>query len=64
MSDYIIYHEQKCPDCGRNDAEGGFVEIDGNVAWQELICGCGCVYAEVYEYKETILIQHGYTKED
>ena len=60
-----IYHEQKCPDCGSVYAEGGFVEIDGNEAWQKLTCECGCVYVEVYEYNETFLIHHGDTdKED
>ena len=62
--EYPIYHEQKCPECGGIFGDGGFVEIDGDAAWQELVCcDCGCVYTEVYEYKYTILIHHG-DKED
>lgn len=55
MSDYPkIYHKQVCPKCGKNDvADGGFVEINGNTAWQEVTCNCGATYIEVYEYKQT-----------
>lgn len=49
------YFEQVCPRCGEKfDVEGGRVESDGNVAWQNVTCNkCGCYYTEVYEYKVT-----------
>ena len=55
MSDYPkIYHKQVCPRCGKDDVfEGGFVEIDGDTAWQQVTCNCGYRYIEVYRYERT-----------
>lgn len=49
-----VFHKQVCPKCGKNDVEyGGFVEIDGDEAWQKVTCACGMQYIEVYKYERT-----------
>lgn len=55
MSKYpMIWHEQVCPKCGRNDeCDGSMVEMEGDQAWQIVTCSCGARYIEVYEYHHT-----------
>lgn len=49
-----VWHKQVCPKCGKDDVEeGGFVEIAGDIAWQEVTCSCGARYIEVYKYDRT-----------
>jgi len=38
-----------CPISKAHSIQGGHVEIDGNVAWQQIECtDCGLLWAEVY----------------
>lgn len=51
MNDPKVYHEQVCPRCGKDDVfEGSTVEVNGDVAWQQVTCNCGYRYVEVYKY--------------
>ena len=50
--------EPKCPVCGKNDvAEGDSVDIEGNMAVQQVTCGCGAVYNEWYAYSNAVLVE-------
>jgi len=42
----------KCPVCFRDDIEGGFIEVDSNIAWQPILCNlCGSGWNDIYELK-------------
>ena len=39
----------KCPYCKSEDISGGFVQVDGDTAWQELTCNdCDEQWNDVY----------------
>lgn len=49
----------RCPVCGKNDeAEGGPVNIEGDMAMQEIRCRCGALYHEWYTYSNAILLEN------
>ena len=42
-----------CPHCGSNDISGGFIEVDGDSAWQEVSCStCEKEWRDVYKLTE------------
>ena len=48
--EYLEGPNYKCPYCGEIDIEGGFVEIDGNDALQEVSClECSKTWTDVYK---------------
>lgn len=46
---YIAASGQFCPYCKQHDIQGGAVDIDGNIATQEVDClTCGETWTDVY----------------
>lgn len=42
-----------CPFCRSDEIEGGFVEIDGNTAWQKVTCmECGRQWNDLYHLND------------
>ena len=47
--EYLMGGGNACPVCGNNDIDGKAVDIDSNIASQEVIChGCGATWTDVY----------------
>ena len=44
VKEYVSNGFNKCPVCKSPDVSGGFVEVDGNEAWQK--CSCNECHAE------------------
>jgi transcription elongation factor Elf1 len=48
-----------CPYCESTDIEGGFVEIDGNMACQTVTCqDCGRRWSDGYKLTNVVEIKH------
>jgi transposase-like protein len=48
--EYVAIGGCRCPICGNSDVEGGGVEIDAGIAWQEVSChACGAEWTDQYE---------------
>jgi len=46
---YVESSYCKCPYCSSYSVVGGFIEIDGNTAVQEIRCGvCGKAWRDIY----------------
>lgn len=44
----------KCPNCGSDDIEGGFLEFCSDEPYQPCTCrDCGCHFNECYRYEKT-----------
>jgi transcription elongation factor Elf1 len=47
--DYIKSGYNKCPGCGSTDICGGSVEVDGNIAIQNVSCNeCDKIWNDIY----------------
>lgn len=45
-----LTHPGMCPRCKRSGLEGGSIEIDGGIAWQEINClDCALKWNDIYQ---------------
>jgi hypothetical protein len=61
-SDYILHGFSQCPNkaCGGVDIEGGFVDIEGNYAKQDVSCAdCGTVWEDTYTLTSYSVLEKG-----
>lgn len=50
---YIMGHYAHCPVCGDDDLDGGFIEIDGDIAWQKVNClKCDAKWIDTYSLSD------------
>lgn len=49
-ANYLTDGGNRCPHCDSGDLNGGPVEIDGNIAWQEVTCiDCDEAWIDLYK---------------
>lgn len=47
---YLLNGGNKCPICGSDSIEGGPVQVDDGIAWQEIVCAeCGNNWNDLYK---------------
>lgn len=47
--EYLASEGARCPWCRSGDLEGDSIEMDGDVAWEQIRCNdCGGVYLDIY----------------
>ena len=47
-----LKNSNECPVCDSGDIEGGRVEIDDSIAWQNMTCNdCGLQWTDLYTLK-------------
>lgn len=60
LKPYIEASGQYCPVCKGHDISGGYIEIDGGVAWQEVDCGeCGATWTDEYDLARVSNVRKG-----
>ena len=65
QSQYVNMGGQNCPRCNDRDIEGGSVEIDGPIAWQNINCvACGLEWTDQYELTAIDNVFDGKTQEE
>ena len=48
-AEYVDRGYSRCPFCKSEEIEGGSLEVDGNHAWQEVICSaCDAAWRDIY----------------
>lgn len=48
-AEYCKARGTKCPNCRSEDIEGGYMQVDGETAWQDIVCNsCGGHWRDLY----------------
>lgn len=67
QAEYVARQGSSCPECGREDVDGGPFTSEGCEAWQALVClSCGFSWFDVFErsrYEVEDMIARGVTQE-
>lgn len=52
QEEYAAEHGTKCPCCKSENISGGFIDVEGNTAFQRITCLCGASWYDEYVFKE------------